>query len=232
MDGWEGGREGGREEMRREGRSDRPRESTKGRGCRHEGRMGWDWVGLPARWSGMEWDGGDWIGLGWDRERRVGRGRELPSISSERPGGAKGQVPAIGCAKRRQSLAKSLGAGRGERGAGSGERGGSQRKEVMVGSKEWKVSKVAKGSGVSKPSKSKEKSKSKSKASKESKGKKTPGETKVKESKGRVSLTEGWSAKEFALEAVKRNIGERKWVQLRTLGKWWGHMRKGMSMNW
>jgi hypothetical protein len=43
-----------------------------------------------------------------------------------------------------------------------------------------------------------------------------------KEWKPRYRVSDVWTAKDFAVEAVKRNLrADRKWVQLRTLGKWW-----------
>jgi hypothetical protein len=43
-----------------------------------------------------------------------------------------------------------------------------------------------------------------------------------KEWKPRYRVSDVWTAKDFAVEAVKRNLRpDRKWVQLRTLGKWW-----------
>jgi hypothetical protein len=35
-------------------------------------------------------------------------------------------------------------------------------------------------------------------------------------------MSDVWVAKDLAVEAVKRSLrADRKWVQLRTLGKWW-----------
>ena len=40
--------------------------------------------------------------------------------------------------------------------------------------------------------------------------------------KPRRRVSDVWTAKDFAVEAVKRNLRpDRKWVQLRTLGRWW-----------
>ena len=42
------------------------------------------------------------------------------------------------------------------------------------------------------------------------------------ERKPRRRVSEAWTAKDFAVEAVKRNLRpDGKWVQLRSLGKWW-----------
>jgi hypothetical protein len=105
---------------------------------------------------------------------------------------------------------------------------GSKGKEAVV------ASKGKKGVEVSKSMKSKEKPKKSShKAShklKISKGKKVSRTSKDKQVKGPKLLTDTWTTKDYALEAVKRTLTEeRKWVQLRTLGKWWSVYGKGKA---
>jgi hypothetical protein len=108
-----------------------------------------------------------------------------------------------------------------------GEMAGSKVSKVSKGKEAAVVSKVKKGVDASKALKSKEKPKKSSHGSsrklKSSKVKKGSGVGKEKRPKGPGLVTDKWTAKDFALEAVKRTLtGERKWVQLRTLGKWWG----------